>query len=169
MRNVHRCSSAGNPSVVGYLGLVYHISGAAYRIRGCNRSGYCVSGRYAHRNSPHVYSDGIGDRDSFCDAACRQNPLSPVDARFSSGRMEPSARDHSGYRPGHAGAGSHMDGCYEPEQSPLWRAAQALFNSISMLRQTFQPAACFRSTTKRRYSPSTATSSSCVPCCTISP
>ena len=116
MRNVHRCSSAGNPSVVGYLGLVYHISGAAYRIRGCNRSGYCVSGRYAHRNSPHVYSDGIGDRDSFCDAACRQNPLAQVDARFSSSHMEPSARCHSGYCTGHAGTYSHMDVRYEPEQ-----------------------------------------------------
>ncbi len=83
---------------------------------GGSRSSYCLSAGYAHRNSPDVHSDGIGYRDSFCVAACRQNPLSEMDARVSSGHMERSARRNCGYRTGYAGTRRNVDVRYEPEQ-----------------------------------------------------
>ena len=65
---------------------------------------------------PHVSSDGMGDRDPFRDAARGQNPLSPVDAGVSSGRMEPSAGDDSGHCPGHGLSRGYVDVRYESEQ-----------------------------------------------------
>ncbi len=105
-----------DPSLVGDIGMVYHISGPADRIGGGAHSGYGLSGRYAHRNFAGVSPDAIDDRDPFRDATCWKNPISPVDARFSSGHMEPSARSYSGYCTGHADTCCHMDVRYEPEQ-----------------------------------------------------
>ncbi len=52
----------------------------------------------------------------FCDAACRKNALSKVDACFPSGHMEPSAGCSTGYCAGNADAGGYMDVRDEPEQ-----------------------------------------------------
>ena len=93
-----------------------HISGPADRIGGGAHSGYGLSGRYAHRNFADVSPDAIDDRDPFRDATCWKKPISPVDARFSSGHMEPSARSYSGYCTGHADTCCHMDVRHEPEQ-----------------------------------------------------
>lgn len=86
------------------------------RRRSRSRGSHGLSGRYAHRNSADVCSNGTDDRDPFCDAASRKDPLSQADARVSSGHMERSARRHSGYRTGHADTRRHMDVRHEPEQ-----------------------------------------------------
>ena len=108
--------TAGDPSLVGHAGVVRRLSGAAYRPRGRRHGGRRLSGRYAHRDPPHVRPDGIVYRHPLCDAAYRKDPLSQVDAGFPSGHMEHSAGGDPGYRPGHAGACRYMDVCYEPEQ-----------------------------------------------------
>ena len=68
------------------------------------------------RDPPHVCSDAIGFWYPFCDAACRKNALSKVDACFPSGHMEPSAGCSTGYCAGNADAGGYMDVRDEPEQ-----------------------------------------------------
>ena len=100
----------------GHHGMVYHLSGAAYQSGGRACGGYGLSGRYAPRDPPHVCSDAIGFWYPFCDAACRKNALSKVDACFPSGHMEPSAGCSTGYCAGNADAGGYMDVRDEPEQ-----------------------------------------------------
>ena len=65
---------------------------------------------------PAVSSDAVAFRHPFCNAGCRKNALSEMDACVSSGHMEPSAGRSAGYCAGNAGAGGHMDVRYEPEQ-----------------------------------------------------
>lgn len=79
-------------------------------------AGHCLSGRYARFHFADVSSDGAFHRASFCDAAHRKNPVSPVDARVSSAHLERSSRRHSGSCAGDAGTGCHMDVRHEPEQ-----------------------------------------------------
>ena len=101
---------------VGNSGMVHRVSGSSHRASGCHRGGHCLSGRYARFHFADVSSDGTFHRASFCDAAHRKNPVSPVDARVSSAHLERSSRRHSGSCAGDAGTGCHMDVRHEPEQ-----------------------------------------------------
>ena len=116
VRYFHRRGRAGNPSLVGNSGMVHRVSGSSHRASGCHRGGHCLSGRYARCHFADVSSDGAFHRASFCDAAHRKNPVSPVDARVSSAHLERSSRRHSGSCAGNAGTGCHMDVRHEPEQ-----------------------------------------------------
>ena len=68
------------------------------------------------RHCADVRSDDTGFRHPFRDAACGQDPLSPVDAGFSPGHMEHSAGRRPGYCPSDAGACRYMDVRNEPKQ-----------------------------------------------------
>ena len=96
--------------------MVCYLSGAADRSGGCTCGGHRLSECDAPRNSAAVSSDAIGFWHPFCDAACRKNALSEMDACVSSGHMEPPVDRSSRYCTGDAGAGGHMDVRNEPEQ-----------------------------------------------------
>ena len=114
--DIHRCDRSDYPCMGGNHGMGCHLSGAADRNGGRTCGGHRLSERDAPRNSAAVSSDAISFWHPFCDAACRKNALSEMDACVSSGHMEPSAGRSSGYCTGDAGAGGHMDVRYEPEQ-----------------------------------------------------
>lgn len=114
--DIHRCNCPDHPCMGGHHGMVCHLSGAADRSGGRACGGHDLSGRNAPRNSSAISSDAVAFRHPFCNAACRKNALSEMDACVSSGHMESSAGRSTGYCAGDADAGGYMDVRDEPEQ-----------------------------------------------------